>query len=145
MKVILLEDIKNIGKKFEIKDLKEGYVRNYLLPKKLVLIYNAENLKKIENLKKKIEENRKEKLELIEKEKEILKDLVLTFKIKVGEHEEVFGSVNKKEIEKALEEKGIKNFKVNLEKPLKALGIHEVEVNLGENQKVNLKVELKPL
>lgn len=145
MKVILLEDIKNIGKKFEIKDLKEGYVRNYLLPRKLVLIYNSENLKKIEFLKKKIEEAKKEKLNLIEKEKEILKDLILTFNVKVGEHNEVFGSVNKNELEEALLKKGIKNFKVNLEKPLKTLGIHEVEINLGENQKVNLKVELKPL
>lgn len=140
MKVILLEDIRGLGKKFDVKELKDGYVRNFLLPKKLAEIATPTVLKKLNREKVILDKKHNELVQKLEKEAEKIEKLNLEFKLKVGEQGEVFGSVTRKDIELALADNGFPNFKVSLEKSIKSLGEQEVEINLGESVKTQIKV-----
>ena len=140
MKVILLEDIRGLGKKFDVKELKDGYVRNFLLPKKLAEIATPTVLKKLNREKVILDKKHNELVQKLEKEAEKIEKLNLEFKLKVGEQGEVFCSVTRKDIELALADNGFPNFKVSLEKSIKSLGEQEVEINLGESVKTQIKV-----
>ncbi|MFA5084452.1 MAG: 50S ribosomal protein L9, partial [Candidatus Paceibacterota bacterium] len=102
MKVILSEDIKGLGKKFEVKEVKDGYAKNFLIPKNLVKPANEANLEIIARQKAVWEQKEKEILEHLEKIAGELKSAVLDFSLKVGESGQAFGSVNAAEIIKAL-------------------------------------------
>lgn len=143
MKVILLQDIKGMGKKHDIKEVKSGYARNFLIPKKLVLIATQAIISKIEHLKADEKEKQKKFLNELEKKAEELPKLNLKFCLKTGEHNEIFGSVTKHNIEKALETKGFYGARANLEKPIKILGIQDVEVDLGKGVKTRVRVEVE--
>lgn len=148
MKVILSEDIKGLGKKFEVKEVKDGYAKNFLIPKNLVKPANEANLEIIARQKAVWEQKEKEILEHLEKIAGELKSAVLDFSLKVGESGQAFGSVNAAEIIKALNgldifkkySEEIKNFEVMLEKPIKELGERLVEINLGKGIKSKIKV-----
>ncbi len=79
----------------------------------------------------------------MERKKEKIKDITLALKVKVGKEGGVFGSISAKDIESALKEKGVLSVKVELKKPLKELGEHQVEINLGEGIRAELKVLLE--
>ena len=102
MRVIFRQDVKGVGKKDEIKEVKDGYAINFLIKKNLAVVANQENL---DNLKKeqtiRKENHDKAKKEAIE-EKNKLEKLVLTFKVKTGEGDRVFGSVSLKQIKEEL-------------------------------------------
>lgn len=148
MKIILLQDIKGLGKKYDVKNVADGYARNFLILKNLAKPATESEIKKIEAQKaaliKQDEELKKEIAALAQK----LADEDIYFYPKTGEKSEIFGSVNKNEIEKSLLKKlPLKwrkkiDIKVNLEKPLKSLGEHSVEVDLGFGVKTNVKVVL---
>ena len=129
MRIILLQDVRGIGRKNEIKEVRDGYVRNFLLPKNLVKIATSEAVKQFtkeqEALKAKREVLRKK---LLEKSKTI-EDAVFSFYLKTGEKGEVFGSVTKKDIEKTLNEKGIPHAGIKMKNDhLKTTGDHRVEI-----------------
>lgn len=133
MKVILLQDIRGIGKKGEVREVRDGYVRNFLIPKNLVKIATPETLKQFISeqgaLKIKHDALRKKLLEVSAK----IQNTVFSFYLRTGEKGEVFGSVTKKDIEKALREKGILFEDIEIKNGhLKAVGDHEVEINFGE-------------
>jgi len=136
MNVILLEDIKNLGKRFEIKKAKDGFARNFLFPKKLAIPATKENLSRVRELKKK-EEAIVNKLK--EKAKEIEK-LSLDFVLKKGEKGEIYGSVSAQDIKHRLKEKGIEYKDIELKTPVKEEGEYEVKIDLGKGVKANLKV-----
>jgi large subunit ribosomal protein L9 len=142
MKVIFLQDIKNIGKAGEIKDLSEGYARNFLFPKKLALEANAENMKVYENQKllekKKHEQLVKEALMLKEK----LEKASCTITVKVGEDDKMFGSVTNSDISKNLENIGFKIEKkdIILEHPIKELGVYTVDIKLHHEVSAKVKI-----
>ena len=136
MKVILLEDIKNLGKKFEIKKVKDGFGRNFLFPKGMAILANKKNISKIDKLK----EQEKSIINKLLKEAEEIKKITLEFVLKKGEKGEIYGSVNSRSIKEKLEEKGFNCQSVNLVNNLKEEGEHQVEINLGKGVKVNLKV-----
>ncbi len=143
MKVILLEDVKSLGKKGEIVNVNDGYARNYILPKKLGLEATGKNLNDLKLKKANEEKIAKEQLaEAQELEKKIEAGEV-KLSIKVGEGGRAFGSVSTKEIATAVKEQlgyDIDKKKVQLKDAIKTLGTHEVPVRLHPKVTAKLKV-----
>ncbi len=143
MKVILLEDIKNVGKKGQLLDAADGYARNYLLPKKLAVLANNENLNILEQKKKSDENKSKRELEAAETLGNKLKETKLKVPVKAGENGKLFGSVTSKEIAAALAEAGLPVDKkaIVLHDPIKSAGTHQVNIKL--HPKVSVQVSLE--
>ncbi len=145
MKVILLQDIKGVGKKEQIINANDGYARNYLFPKKLAVEANAGNLG---NLKAKQESNqyRKDvKKEEATKLANKIKDLTLVIKVKAGENGKIFGGVTSKEIAENLKKQyqiEVDKKKIILAETIKNLGILTVEIKLYEGVIGKLKVQI---
>jgi len=138
MKVILLEDVKGVGRKMDVKEVSDGYGRNFLLPKKLVLPATPENLRLKEQLTKAEQETVRRLTELAKK----LEDSSLEFRVKAGSKGEIFGSVKAEAIKKSLREQGIGAGEPVLEKPLKTLGEHTVPIDFGRGVKSTVRVIL---
>ncbi|WP_274654905.1 50S ribosomal protein L9 [Paenibacillus humicola] len=143
MKVIFLQDVKGQGKKGEVKDLSEGYVRNFLLPKGLAKIASEGNLKTLE-VQNASEQKRKQK----EKEDAQalaarLEQLTVVVKAKAGEGGRLFGAVTSKQIAEALEGSGVKidKRKIELEEPIRSLGMTNVPVKLHPEVKATMRVQ----
>ena len=143
MKVILLENIKGVGKKDEIINASDGYARNFLFPKKLAVEANKGNLT---NLKSKQESNQYKRNQDKESAEEVakkLKDIVLKIKVKAGENGKIFGGVTAKEISENLKEQYdivIDKKKIMLKENIKSLGTTNVDIKLFEGVIANLKV-----
>jgi len=135
MKVILLEDVENIGKKYEVKEIKPGYGRNFLLPKKLAKMATKQNLKWLESQKtviaKEVEEDLKKAQEMASK----LDGMEVTILVKVGDRGQLFESINSVKVAEKLKSMGfdIKKSQVNLEKPIKELGEFPIKIILDHN------------
>ncbi|ADL08961.1 50S ribosomal protein L9 [Thermosediminibacter oceani] len=133
MKVILLQDVKSLGKKGDLVNVADGYARNYLFPKNLAVEATPGNLAKLEQ-EKKARENKlaKEKKEAEELAQKIKKGTV-TLKVKAGEQGKIFGSITSKDIAEALRQQygvEIDKRKVQLDEAIKSLGSYEVTVKL---------------
>lgn len=150
MKMILLQDIRGFGKKFDVKEVKDGYARNFLLPRGLAKIADEKSLKELEIQKASQEIKEKEIREKLEKLAKAISEKELRFKVKTGEKGEVFGSVNKEmilaEIGKnhLFAEKLTEDIEAELAKPFKTLGRHEVIVDLGRGIKARAPVVIGP-
>lgn len=131
MKIILLQQVKGVGKKFEVKEVSDGYAKNVLIPKGLAKIATPQEIQKLNEQKATWEKNAAEQKARFLQIKEDLRTKELSFPVKTGSKDEVFGSVGADAIKVALREQGIGVEKINLPKPLKALGRFEVEVILG--------------
>ncbi len=140
MKVLLLQDVKKVGKKYDIKEVSDGYARNFLLAQKLAVPADAKALQL------KAESEKKEQLLLVQYQKaaEDLKKEILEFKVRSGSKGEVFGSVTATDIKKALEQKGFSNLEVKLDQSLRFLGEREVEIVFGKGIAGTVKVKLLP-
>lgn len=127
MRIIFLKDIKRIGKKGEIKEVKDGYARNFLLAQGLAEAATPQKVERAEKEQKEQEEKKKQ--ELIEKEKtrEAIKGIELRFFLKTDEKGHAYGSVTAKDIEHELEQYGFTNARVELKHPLKDMGEHILE------------------
>ncbi len=145
MKVILLDNIKGVGKKDEIINASDGYARNYLFPKKLAVEATKENLSKLDSkneankFKKQNEKNEAEKIA------EQLKEIILVIKVKAGENGKIFGGVTSKEISENLKKQHkieIDKKKIELKETIKNLGVFNVNIKLYENVNVYLKVNI---
>jgi len=145
MKVILLQDTKDIGKKWDVKDVKDGYARNFLFPKKLAKPATPQALKEIEKHKKNAEKEEAELVRHLSALARTIDDRHLDFEMKISENGAVFGSVTKEMILKALRENGLitkERVEIHLEHPLKILGEHKVPVDLKHGIKAELKIRL---
>jgi large subunit ribosomal protein L9 len=142
MKIILLQDVKNFGKKFDIKEVKDGYARNFLLPSKLAIVATPNELERLKSEKARQDDEREKRVAHIKTEAEKLKDSVLEFKLKTGKKGEAFGSIGKKDIERELSVRGLSEAKVELAKPFKTLGEHSVQIDLGEGIKTNVSIKI---
>lgn len=145
MKVILLKDIQNLGKKDEIKEVSAGYASNFLMPQKLAIAATAPELEK---LKKRVEAEAGKKKRKEEQLKEIAKkfdSLQLEVEEKADEQGTLYGGVDKKRIAELLKIKGIdiEPDKINLFSHLKKIGEHEIEINLLPSLKVKIKLNIK--
>ena len=136
MKVILLQDIRGLGKRFDTKDVNDGYARNFLVPKKLATPLDKEGLK----LKTAMEAGERLRLSEIKSYIQETLEKPIEFKLKIGESGEVFGSIKKDDIEKTLEQRGWKNAKAEIKEPLKKVGENEILVNFGRGIKEKVKV-----
>ncbi len=142
MKVILNENIPNLGEKGEIKDVAPGYARNYLIPKKMALEVTPGRLK---DLQMKEEQNARKAAREIEMAKELgekIEGRSFTMKVKAGEEGRLFGSVTSGDIAGALEVEGIKvdKKKIALDDPIKTLGTFELQVKLHPQVSVPITV-----
>ncbi|MFA9423412.1 MAG: 50S ribosomal protein L9 [Sedimentibacter sp.] len=143
MKVILLEDVKNVGKKGTIINAKDGYARNFLFPKNLAIEATTVNLKNLENAKKHKENKEKELLDEAKKLEEELMKITVVMKSKTGENGKLFGSITTKEIAEQLEKEYGFNFdkkKFDLEDPIKQVGEYFVKIKLHTLVNAKLKV-----
>jgi large subunit ribosomal protein L9 len=144
MKVILLQDLRGLGKKNDIREVSEGYARNFLMPRSLVRIADAAAVAELkaraEDDKKHADATRTKLNDLIE----ATKKTPLIFKLRVGEKDEVFGSVTPKDIKEEI--KSIypsldqKEFEIKNERPIKALGSHDIVIDLGGGVEGKIKV-----
>ncbi len=143
MKVILLQDVKGVGKKDEIINANDGYAKNFLFPKNLAVPADKNNLNKVGNIKK-IEEEKKqqeyeEALELSKK----IESSPLNLSMKLGNNGKLFGAVTSKELATALKDKSsisIDKKKIVLSEPIKHLGTQEVSVKIHPKVTAKLKV-----
>ena len=148
MKVILLEDVKSLGKKGDVVKVSDGYARNMLFPKKLGIEATAGNMKNLEQKRKIDEKNAAEELK---KAQEFAKDLetkFVTVGIKVGTGGKTFGSVSTKEIADAAKKQlgiDIDKKKMVLASPLRELGETQVPVKVHPKVTANLKVIVKEI
>jgi len=142
MKVILKEDITSLGKCGDIIEVKPGYARNYLIPKNLAILATKGSLKaKNEVIKQKeLRENKKKRESL--KLKQAIEKISCTAEVNVGEEDRVFGSVTSQDIVLLLKEKrfDIDKRKIELENPIKALGVYTVPIKLHPEVIANLKL-----
>jgi large subunit ribosomal protein L9 len=144
MEVILKEDIATLGKIGEVVRVRDGYARNYLLPRGLVLEANKRNLKTFEHQKKIVADQKQKITRHATAVGDQLAGVSLVISMKVGEEGKLFGSVTTMQIEKALKAKGLNvdRRKIYLEAPIKVAGNHEVAIRLSADLTVPLKVSV---
>ena len=145
MKVILLENIKNVGKKDEVINASDGYARNYLFPKKLEVEANTENMSKLksrENADKYRKDQERKQAEEIAKK---MQGIMLKVKVKAGENGKIFGGVTSKEISDELKKQyqiEVDKKKILLSENIKNLGMFVVDIKLYEGVLGKLKVDV---
>lgn len=144
MKVILVQDVKNLGKKGDVVNVADGYARNFLFPRNLAIEASPGNIARLEQEKKAMENKKeKEKREAVELAKKIEKCTV-TLKVKTGEQGKLYGSINTKDIAEGLKSQfniDIDKRKIVLKEPIKSLGSYEVEVKI--HPEVDAKFKLR--
>ena len=146
MKVILLEDVKSLGKKGEIVTVNDGYARNFILPKKLGLEATGKNLNDLKLQRAHEEKRAKELLEAAQESARSLEGKAVVIKMKAGEGGKLFGSVSSKEIAAAYKEQHgleIDKKKIQLSDPIRAFGSFEVPVKLHPQVTGTLKVNVQ--
>jgi len=145
MKVILREDVENLGKGGELVEVKSGYGRNYLIPRGLAVVANPKNIREVEH-QKSVAAAKAAKLKAsAEAVARRLADTPVTLKRKVGEQDKLYGSVTAMDIAEALAGRGVQIDRrhIDLAEPIKTVGDHEVGVKLHSEVvgKVKVKVE----
>jgi len=146
MKVILLKDIENIGKKFEIKEVKNGYARNFLFPKDMAKPATKEALKWLETQREILEKKAEEQLKKVESTVSTIDGLELIITAKVGDKDELFEKINSQKISDKLKEMGyeIKKTQIGLEKPIEKLGEYPVKISFEDNLEAEIKIIINP-
>ena len=145
MKVILTEDIKGIGKKDEIINANDGYARNFLLPRKLAVEANAQNMSKLQGRKDSANFKKEQEKENALSIQEKLSKIRLRIKVKAGENGKIFGSITSKEIATELKNQNdidIDKKKILLKEPIKETGVFNIEIKLYEGIIGKLKIDI---
>jgi large subunit ribosomal protein L9 len=144
MKIILKDDVKNVGSMGQVVDVSDGFARNYLIPKGLAVEANIKNIKALEHQKKIIQEKAKKIKIDAQNMCEKLSNIKLTIKAKSGEEGKLFGSVTTKDISDALKKEGfeIDKKKIVIEEPIKRLGEYSVTVKLHPDISTQVKLEV---
>lgn len=145
MKVILLDNIKGVGKKDEVINASDGYARNFLFPKKLAVEANSENMSKLNN-KKEANNYRKDlEKQAAEETAKKLKGILLKINVKAGENGKIFGGVTAKEIADTLKAQAnieVDKKKIELKEQIKTLGTFSINIKLYEGVTGVLKVDV---
>ena len=147
MRVILKAEVRGLGRTGEIKDVADGYARNYLLPKGLAIEATGGELKHLAQ-ERQAEKSKKDRAhDDAEELAKRLGEVTLVFKLKAGEHGKTFGSVTAKEVADALRKEAkaeIDKTKIVLREPLRALGVHKIEVRLLADVRADVTVAIEP-
>jgi len=147
VRVILKAEVRGLGRTGEIKDVADGYARNYLLPKGLAIEATGGELKQLAQ-ERQSEKTKKDRAHQDAEElAKRLDDVTLVFKLKAGEQGKTFGSVTAKEVADALKKEtkaDIDKTKILLHEPLRSLGVHRVEVRLLSDVRANVTVAIEP-
>ena len=143
MKVIFIKDLKNQGKKGEVKEVKDGYAMNFLIKNGYALIANEQNLRNLERENKNKLEEDVQKTKKANQIKSDIEKITVIFKAKTGKEDQLFGSISSKQIEKELLNKGyeIDKKSIIIKEPITSLGFHNVEIELYKKIKAKLKVD----
>lgn len=146
MKVILKEDVKNLGKMGDIVNVAEGYANNFLIPKKLAVEAITKNIKALEHQKKTIQEKAKKIKNTSKDLADRVSSLTLSIKAKAGEEGKLFGSITSMDIVDALKNEGIEidRKKILLEEPIKRLGSYTVSVKVHPEITAQINITVIP-
>ena len=142
MKVILTADVEKVGNLGDIIEVKKGFARNFLLPRKYAVAVTEHNVTLMENKKKKhLKQLEVEKLSAVE-QKQKLEELSITIKKKAGENDVLFGSVTTNELEKELKALGVsvEKKKLHLDEPIKRLGNYTLKIKLFKDVEAEIKI-----
>ena len=142
MRVILLQDIENVGKKYDIKDVKNGYARNFLLPKGLAKLATRKTLKWL-GLQKEIEAKKaEEELKRFQEIASAIDGQEIIIPVKIGEENQFFESITSQKIAEKLKESGfdIKKNQIDLPEPIKEVGEFPIKIHLEHNLEAEIKV-----
>lgn len=146
MKLILTQDVKGLGKKDQIIEASDGYARNYLLPKKIAIQADNENMNKLQGRKDSAAHKKELEKENANKIAEKLSKMTLKIKVKTGENGKLFGSITSKEISAELKNGyniEVDKKKINLKEPIKEIGIFNIEIKLYEGITTKLKINIE--
>ncbi len=142
MKIILQENLEKLGTRGQVVDVADGYARNYLLPRKIALAATAGNLKQIERIRARLAKIEAVEHSQAQEQAGVISTAVVTLSRKVGQNDQLFGSVTSADIAEALAAQGITvdKRKVVLDEPIKLLGEFQVSIKLHHNVSTTVKV-----
>jgi len=142
MRIILLKDVEKVGKKFEVKDVKDGYARNFLIPQGLAKPVTKEVLEWLEVQKEIQEKKAEEELKKAQELASTIDDLEVAIPVRVGENDQLFESINAQKISEKLKEMGfdLKKSQIELPEPIKEIGEFPVKIKLEHNLEVEIRV-----
>ena len=146
MKVILIEDVKGTGRKGELVTVKDGFGRNFLIPKGLALPASEGNVKRLDSIVKGIAKKDAKELKTAEDMRAKLESLSLTIKMRAGEDGKLFGSVTHKDVAEAIEKASsieIDKKLIRIDEPIKMTGSHTVAVHLRHDVNAAVKIEVE--
>ena len=144
MEIILIENVDALGRAGEIVNVKDGYARNYLIPKKMALMATKGNIRRMDEFKKRIEESQLKEKATAEEAAARIEAVALSIARKAGENERLFGSVTSMDIHAALVEKGIEvdRRKIQLDEPIKSLGEFQIPIKLHPDVSTQVSVSV---
>lgn len=136
MKVVLKQDLKGVGRKFDVKEVSQGYANNFLIPKKLAEFASLETIKKFESIRSANEAELAEKKKAFKKDMEMLKDAKIFLNKKTNEKGHLFEKISKEEIVEAVKNQtkiSLDPDFLYIEKPIKESGEHKISISMGED------------
>jgi len=147
MQVILIKEVESLGQAGQTVTVKNGYARNYLIPQGLAMIASKSNLTLIENQLKTVELKEAKSRKNLESLANELNKIKLSFSLKAGEDEKLFGSVTSQMISDSCNELGftVNKKEIHIEEPIKTLGNHKVTVKLNSEIEAKIKIKVKAL
>jgi large subunit ribosomal protein L9 len=147
MKVILIDEIRGLGSRGDVVTVKDGYARNFLIPKKLAREATAGNLKSVEQERKKWDVLAQQERTVAQKAADSVKGMKIVINKRTGDHGNLFGSVTANDIADALLAKGVDVDKrrIELAHPIKTTGLHEIDVRLHKDVTAHIQVEVLPI
>jgi large subunit ribosomal protein L9 len=147
MKVILIDEIRGLGTRGDVVTVKDGYARNFLIPKKLAREATAGNLKSVEQERKKWDALSQQERTAAQKAADKVQGMKIVINKRTGDNGHLFGSVTTNDIADALEAKGIEVDKrrIELPHPIKTTGVHDVDVRLHRDVTAHIQIEVLPI